>query len=110
MYNVGAVDMARAMGVALVGGIAMGVLWGTIGVWFSFGIFVILVGIALGYAFTRMMDLATRGKRGPAIVALAIGGILIAWGMQFLFVPAELARFELLAVGVGAYFAYQNLR
>lgn len=110
MYNVGAPDLAKAFGVAVVGGIAMGVLWGTIGVWFSYGFFLIFVGVGLGWAFTKMMEFATRGKRGPLIIAFAIGGIVVAWAMQFLFVPAPLARLELLAVAIGAYWAYQNLR
>lgn len=110
MYVVKSRDMMAAAGVAVVGGVVMGAIWATVGVWFSYGFFLLFVGAGLGYAFTRMLDWATKGKRGPVIVAFAIGGILIAWGMQWLFVPVEIARIELLAVGVGAYLSYQNLK
>ncbi len=110
MYVVQSRDLLAAAGVALVGGVIMGFIWATVGVWFSYGFFLLFLGAGLGYAFTKMLDWATKGKRGPAIIACAIGGILIAWGMQWLFVPVEIARIELLAVGVGIYLAYQNLR
>jgi hypothetical protein len=110
MYTIGSIDLVKAMGVAIVGGIGMGIVWATVGIAFSYGFFLIFVGAALGWAFTKMMDFGTRGKRGPLIVAFAIGGILIAWGMQWLFVEPFVARLELLAVAVGAYFCYQSLR
>ncbi len=56
------------------------------------------------------MEFATGHKRGPTVVAFAIVGIGIAWGMQFLFVDPQIAMYGLLAVGVAVYFAYQNLR
>lgn len=110
MYIVSSPDILKALGVALIGGIVMGLLWGTIGAAFSRGFFLIFVGAGLGYAFTKMMEFATRGKRGPVIVSFAIGGILVAWAMQIFFVPFFIVQIELLAVGVGAYLAYQNLR
>ena len=110
MYDVKAEHTLRAAGVALAGGIGMGLVWGFIGVAFSFGFFLIMVGVALGFAFTRMMDWATRGKRGPVIIAFAVGGILIAWGMQFLFVPDGIAQMQIVAAGVGIAVAYYNLR
>lgn len=110
MYELKTEHALRAAGVSVAGGIVMGLIWGFIGVAFSFGFFLIMVGVALGYAFTRMMDAATRGKRGPVIIAFAIGGIAIAWGMQFLFVPTQVAQTQLVAAGIGAFFAYYNLR
>lgn len=110
MYTLGAGHVARAVGAALVGGIVMGLIWGTVGAAFSYGFFLIFLGAGLGWAFTKMMDFATRGKRGPVVVGAAIGGILTAWGMQWWFVPAAVVQIELLAVGVGAYLVYQNLR
>jgi hypothetical protein len=110
MYNVGSIDIVKALGVAIVGGIGMGFIWGFFGWWLSTGFFLIFIGAGLGWAFTKMMEFATRGKRGPLIVSFAILGIVIAWGMQIFFVPAFVFRIELLAVGVGAYWAYQSLR
>jgi hypothetical protein len=110
MYEVSAEHTLRAAGVAIGGGIGMGLIWGFIGAAFSMGFFLIMVGIALGYAFTRMMDWATRGKRGPTIIAFAIGGIVIAWGMQFVFVPAAIAQMQIIAAAIAAAVAYYNLR
>ena len=41
---------------------------------------------------------------------IAVAGIAIAWGMQFLVFDPRIAWSGVLAVGVGAYLAYQNLR
>jgi len=110
MYEIGGKHIARAAVASLIGGIAMGLVWGFIGAAFSFGFFLIFLGAGLGYAFTRMMEFATRGKRGPVIIGFAVAGILIAWGMQFLFVPAGLARIQIVAAGVAIYMAYANLK
>lgn len=110
MYILNAQHVLAALAVALLGGIGMGIIWGTVGRVFSYGFFLIFVGAALGYGFTRMMELATRGKRGPVVIAFAIAGVLVAWGMQFVFVDRTTAQYELIAVAVAAYFAYQELR
>ena len=57
-----------------------------------------------------LLAVVRRLKRGPIVVALAIAGIAIAWGMQFLVFDPRIAWSGVLAVGVGAYLAYQNLR
>lgn len=110
MYELHGAHIAKAAIAAILGGVAMGLIWGFIGAAFSFGFFLIFLGAGLGYAFTRMMEFATRGKRGPVIIGFAVAGILIAWGMQFLFVPMEVARIQVVAVGVAIYMAYANLR
>ncbi len=110
MYDVSAGHTLRAAGVAIGGGIGMGLVWGFFGVAFSFGFFLILVGVGLGFAFTKMMDAATRGKRGPVIIAFAIGGIAIAWLMQFAFVPPGIAQMQLIAALIASAVAYYNLR
>jgi hypothetical protein len=94
----------------LVGGIVMGLIWGFVLRPFTFGYLSIFIGAGLGYAFTRALDFATRRKRGPAVVGFAVAGITIAWAMQFLFLPAQFVMYGLVAVGVGVYFAYQQLR
>lgn len=102
--------MARAATASVVGGVVMGLIWGFILLPFSVGFFSIFVGAGLGYAFTRMMELATGRKRGPMVVGFAIFGIAIAWSMQLLFVDPRVALYGLVAAGVAIYFAYQNLR
>src|SRR5690606_34287061 len=72
MYNISGVHIAKAAGVAVGGGMLMGLAWGFIGIAISYGFFLIFSGAGLGYAFTRMMEWATHGKRGPVIIAFAI--------------------------------------
>ena len=110
VYSLSSAHVARAAGAALVGGILMGLIWGFVLLPFTFGFFSIFLGAALGYAFTRAMELATGRKRGPMVVAFAIAGMALAWGMLPFFVPMRVALYGLVAVGVGAYMAYQNLR
>ena len=110
VYTMNNGTLARAAVASIVGGVAMGLIWALVLLPFSVGFFSIFIGAGLGYAFTRMMDVATGRKRGPAIVGFAVFGIAIAWGMQLLFVDIRFAMYGLVAVGVAIYFAYQNLR
>ena len=110
VYTLTTGGYVRAGSVSLVGGLVMGLIWIFVLRPFSIGFFSIFIGAGLGYGFTRAMDFATGRKRGPAVVAFAIAGIGIAWAMQFLFLPAQFVLYGLVAVGVGVYFAYQQLR
>jgi hypothetical protein len=104
--------LARAVAAAAIGGVVMGFAWGllTRDVAGSLGLFSIFVGAGLGYVFTRMMELATRRKRGPIIAGCAMGGIVLAFGIQYLLVYQNLLLGSLIALGVALYMAYQNLR
>jgi hypothetical protein len=110
IYTVSAGTFTIAAAAAVIGGIIMGLIWGFILLPFSVGFFSIFIGAGLGYGFTRVMEFATGRKRGPVIVGLACCGIGIAWAMQFLFVDTRIVLYDLVAVGVGVYMAYYNLR
>ncbi|MCC7364071.1 MAG: hypothetical protein IT303_06835 [Dehalococcoidia bacterium] len=110
IYTLGTQHIIRAAAAAAIGGVAMGLAWGFILLPFSVGLFSIFLGAGLAWAFTRVMDFATGRKRGPIVVGFAIAGIGIAWGTQAAIVGLDVARFGLLAVAIGAYLAYQNLR
>ncbi len=111
IYTLTAGAAAKAAGASIVGGVVMGLIWGFVLLPFSFGFLSIFVGAGLGWAFTRLLELVTRRKRGPYVVGFAMMGIGIAWAMQPLFfVPLGIALYGLVAVGVACYFAYQNLR
>jgi hypothetical protein len=111
VYTLSPAHMARAAAAAIVGGVAMGLIWGFVLLPFSIGFFSIFLGAGLGYAFTRMMEFATGRKRGPVVVAFAVVGIGIAWAIQMAIVgDFRFALYGLVAVGVAVYFAYQNLR
>jgi hypothetical protein len=111
VYVLSPTVLLRAAMAALVGGVAMGLVWGFILLPFTVGVFSIFIGAGLGYGFTRMMEFATGRKRGPGVIAFAMAGILLAWVMQPLFfVPFNFALYGLVAVAIGMYFAYQNLK
>lgn len=94
----------------MVGGVVMGLIWGLVLLPFTFGFFSIFLGVGLSYAFTRALEFATGMKRGPVVVGFAILGIGIAWGMTLLFIPLRVALYGLVAAGIAAYLAYQNLK
>ncbi len=111
IYTLSAGNAAKAAAASIVGGVVMGVIWGLVLLPFSFGFLSIFVGAGLGWAFTRLLEVVTRRKRGPYMVAFAMMGIGIAWVMQPLFfVPLGVALYGLVAAGVACYFAYQSLR
>jgi hypothetical protein len=110
VYTVTANQFARSAGAALVGSVVMGVVWGLLLVPFQFGFLAIFIGAGLGYAFTRLLEVASGRKRGPVMVTLAIIGIALAWGITVPLIGFHVARFGIIAAAIGAYFAYQNLR
>lgn len=110
IYTLSTAHYARAAAASVIGGVVMGLVWALVLLPFSFGFLSIFLGAGLGYAFTRILDVATGRKRGPTVVWFASAGIVIAWSMLLLFVPVRMALYGLVAVGIGIYFAYQKLR
>lgn len=110
MYVLTTSHVLRAFGAAIVGGAVMGAIWTLVLLPFTVGFLAIFVGAALGWAFTRLVDLATGGKRGPITVAAALLGIGLAWGEFTWFVGVRVGLYALVAVAIAAYFAYQSLR
>jgi hypothetical protein len=88
----------------------MGLVWAFVLLPFTFGFLAIFIGAGLGWAFTRLVDLATGRKRGPITIAAASLGIVLAWGVLLLFIEPRVALYGLVAVGIGIYLAYANLR
>lgn len=109
IYALSPLVVTKAAAAGIIGGVAMGLAWGLVLVPFSVGFLSIFLGVGLSWVFTKMMDFATGRKRGPAIAGFAMLGIGIAWAMTLLFVPFDVARFGLLAAGIGLYFCWQNL-
>jgi hypothetical protein len=110
IYTVSGGALWRSIAVALVGGVVMGLIWGFVLLPFTFGFLSIFLGAGLGFAFTRMLEWASGRKRGPVMIVLAMMGISIAWGMTLLIIPIRIALYGLVAVGIGIYFSYQNLK
>jgi hypothetical protein len=110
IYTVRGMSLARSVAVAVIGGVVTGLIWGFVLLPFTIGFLSIFLGAGLGYVFTRMLEWASGRKRGPVMIGLAVLGIGIAWGVMWLIVPQQFAMYGLLAVGIGVYFSYQNLR
>ena len=114
VYTVKGANLARSVGVALIGGLVTGVAWGFVLLPFTFGFFSIFLGAGLGYAFTGGLEWASGRKRGPVMIGLAVGGIFVSWAVMASIVWSQdalrLAWYGLVAVGVGIYFSYQNLK
>lgn len=110
IYKLNSSQMVRGILAAVVGGVLMGLIWYFVLLPFSYGFLSIFVGAGLAWVFTKLMNFATGLKRGPTVVALASAGIVIAWSFQLLFLPLQFAMYGLLAVGIGIYLSYQNLR
>lgn len=112
IYTLSGIYIVRAAIAAIVGGVAMGIVWGLVSSQLAGGLGFVsfFAGAGLGYAFTRLLEFATNRKRGPAVIAFAMGGIAIAFGIQFVMAGQLLTLGSLIAVGVGLYFSYQNLR
>lgn len=116
VYTVKGQYLARAIGAAAIGGLVMGLIWGFAsravpGLAFG-GIFVSLIlGAALGFGFTRIMELSVNRKRGPVIVGCAMGGIALATLLQVLIAGGGIyIGGSVIAAAAGLYFAYQNLK
>lgn len=110
IYVVSPKALARSIPAAVGGGFIMGLIWGAVLWRFNFGLLSILLGIGLGWAFTRILEFTSGRKRGPVMIGLAVAGIGIAWATTLLFVPFDFALYGLVSVAVGIYFSYQNLR
>jgi hypothetical protein len=118
IYTLSGGGIARALVATLIGAVVMGVVWGWITASLpGLGLFSFFAGAGLGYAFTRLLELATNHKRGPGPIAFAVSGICLAFLIQLVVAgvafDSSFLRYELgalIALGVGIYFAYQNLR
>jgi hypothetical protein len=110
VYTLQTAQYLQAAAAAGIGGVLMGLAWWLILLPFTFGFFSIFVGVGLGYGFTRLMEFATGRKRGKVVAGFAMAGIGIAWLTLVVFVDFNVARYGLVAVAIGLWFSYQNLR
>lgn len=80
-YNIGGETMARGIGAALTGGVALGVAW-----WLfnplTYIFFGVLMGLAVGYALGELVSMATNRRAGPPLQAMAVAGVAIAYAIR----------------------------
>ena len=108
--------LARGIGAALAGGVAVGAVWGyAVGSSRGFiGIFLILIAIAVGWAIGESIALATNRKRSTALQACAVGGVIVAYLVHNLVMGTVLLPsgdiWGYLATGLAAVFAAQRVQ
>jgi hypothetical protein len=120
-FNVTPAFFARGMTAALLSGIGVGVLWAffTGGTNFG-GIFVtFFIGLAIGWAISESVSLATNRKRGLGLQVCAVLGVALAYLVYEFVGPGTASpvaegslreRLDILAAAVGAFFAASRLR
>lgn len=119
-YSISPAFLLRGLGGALGAGAAIGAGWGFLlpfGPAFFFGL---LLGLGVGYGVGEAVSAATNRKAGPPLQALAVLGVLVAYGVRVAIVSVtdeidllELARDDLfgyVVVAVGVAVAAGRVR
>src|SRR5581483_6371595 len=111
------VFLARGLAAAVVAGVAVGAFWGfaTSGRSSGFvGFFIIFVALAIGWALGEAVSVATNRKRGPALQACAVLGVVLAYLVHNVVagIPVLPAGdfWGYVATGLAAVFAAQRLQ
>jgi hypothetical protein len=110
-FHVSPVYFARGQAAALVSGIVCGAIWAYLLPSF-FGFFMILfIGFGLGWAVSESISLATNRKRGLGLQISAVMGVALAFLVKEFLSPGSLVTdLDLIAAGIGAFFAASRLR
>lgn len=111
-FDVSPAYFARGMAAAVLSGLLVGGIWAYVAGGLGFGIlFSFFVGMALGWAISESVSLATNRKRGLGLQICAVLGVLLAFAVQDA-LAAEFARSsgDLIAAGVGVFYAASRLR
>jgi hypothetical protein len=118
MFTLRPVDLVRMAVATVVLATAVGWLWAL-----AFprpgrlGFMLLLAGVLIGALFAKVVDWAGRGKRGPAVTAIAALGVLLAYLVHNLLLYGVLVTpllltdiWSLILVGIGAVTAWYQLR
>jgi len=110
-FDVSPVYFARGQAAALGSGIVVGLIWAFLIPPF-FGLFaIIFIGLGLGWAVSESVSLATNRKRGLGLQVSAVMGVMLAFLVHEFLSPADFAvGFNLIAAGIGAFFAASRLK
>jgi hypothetical protein len=120
-FNVTPAFFARGMTAALVSGLVVGAIWAFFAGATTFGgLFVIVfVGLGIGWAVSESVSLAANRKRGLGLQVCAVLGVALAYLVYEFLAPGTATplaggpareRFDILAAGIGAFFAASRLR
>ena len=102
---------ARAVSVAVAGGIVGGLLWALF-TYILGGIpfFPSLAAIGVGYGIGELISRAVNRKRGTGLAWIAAGSMVIAFLVSWLVNPFGFGIFSLLFLGIGVYNAVLRVR
>jgi hypothetical protein len=117
-YNTAPDVLLRALGGAVSGGLAVGLVWGIFNplTYFFFGV---LLGLGVGYGIGEIVSLATNRRAGPPLQAMAVGGVALAYVVRvaFLFTVGDWIFDDirvdlpgLIALALAAFIAAGRLR
>lgn len=102
---------ARAISVAVAGGIGGGLLWALFHSIFERVPFLpSLAAIAVGYGLGELISLAVNRKRGKGLAWIAACSVALAFIITWSISSVELTFFSLLFLGLGVYSAVMRVR
>ena len=111
--DVSPVFFARGMTAALISGAIVGAFWAFVTNSIGFGgiFFDAFIGLGIGWAISETIAVSTNRKRGTTLQMCAVAGVVLAFlvhqvivGYSIIFVG------DLIAAGVGAFFAASRLK
>jgi hypothetical protein len=114
--DVSPVFLMRGIAAALVSGAAVGAAWGYVlsGTRGFGGFFVIIIGIAIGWAIGESISVATNRKRSPTLQACAVAGCILAYLVRNVVLGVPLLPagdlWGYVAAGAAAVYATSRLR
>ena len=107
-YRVSARYYLRAAATALGMAIVCGVAWGVVGGLLPFFFFNLLLGPAVGYAIGEVVSLSVNRKRGKGLATMAGIGVVISYLVSLVFGMFHVL--DLLALALGIFIAVTRLR
>jgi hypothetical protein len=113
--NVSPTYVARGLLAAIGSGAVIGAAWGYISEGTPFvGFFLFFVALGIGWAVSEAISGATNHKRGPALQACAVGGVVLTYLVHNLVLGGPLLPqgdlWGYLATGAAAFFAASRLK
>ncbi len=105
--------LLRGIGGGIAAGLATGAVWGffTSG---TFGFFLFLMAIGVGYVIAEAVSIAANRKRGLGLQIAAVGGVLVAYFVRNLIAADTLLpardQWGFIALLVAAAYAWMRLR
>lgn len=110
-YRVSTKYYLRAVGTGLGMAIVCGLAWGVVGGFMRFLFLNLILAAGAGYAIGEVISLSVNRKRGTGLAIIAGIAVVISYLVSFLFQPGfPFGLFSLLALALGIFVAVSRLR